>query len=148
MPINEIARKEVVTAGPETPVSEVASRMKEKNVGTVVVTNADRVVGIITDRDIAVRVAAEEKDSAKLDANEAMSTDVEVARPTDTFAKVARTMSREGVRRLPVCDVDDRLRGMITADDMTEMLAELAEQQQQIGNVIKAQRPSHSSKDR
>lgn len=56
MGIKNVARKEVITASPDTPVKDVAKLMRDKNVGSVVIVENNRPVGIVTDRDIAIRV--------------------------------------------------------------------------------------------
>lgn len=140
MPIDDLARKEVVTVEPGTGVSEVASELESKNVGSAVVLEGEQPVGIVTDRDIAVRVVAQEREASGLTAENVMSEDLRTCAPEDGFAEAARAMSENAVRRLPVCGDDGKLQGIITADDMTELLAD---EQQQLAEVIRAQRPSY-----
>jgi len=140
MPIEDLARTDVVTVKPETPVSEVASKLGKEGVGSAVVAEDGQPVGIVTDRDIALRVVAEERDGADLNAENIMSEDLRTAHPEDGFAEAARMMSDNGVRRIPICGDGGELQGIITADDMTELLAD---EQQQLAEVIRAQRPSY-----
>jgi len=69
-----------------------------------------------------------------------MSTDLCHARTEDGFFQAAQMMSENGVRRLPVCDDEDSLVGIITADDMSELLAD---EHQHLSSVIQAQRPPY-----
>ena len=140
MPIEELARTDVVTVSPDTSVPEIASKLEGEGVGSVVVADGKQPVGIVTDRDLAVRIVSDERDAAGLTAEDVMSEDLCTAHPEDGFAEAAQTMSENAVRRLPVCDDDGELVGIITADDMTELLAD---EQQQLAEVIRAQRPSY-----
>ncbi|MDZ7689483.1 MAG: CBS domain-containing protein [Halobacteriales archaeon] len=140
MPLEDLARSEVVTVKPGTSVPETASKLENEDVGSVVVVEGGKPVGIITDRDLALRVLSDDRDTAGLSAEDVMSDDLCTAHPDDGFAEAARMMSENAVRRLPICDDDGELKGIITADDMTELLAD---EQQQLAEVIRAQRPSY-----
>ncbi len=140
MPIQNLARDDVVDESPDTSVSELAQRMRDENVGSVVITNDNSPVGIVTDRDLTTRVLAEETDPADQTAEDIMSTDLCEVGQNAGFYEAAQVMSENGVRRLPVCTEDDELAGIITADDLTELLAD---EQQQLASVIRAQRPSY-----
>lgn len=140
MPIDDLARTEVVTVTPDTSVPEIASKLENEGVGSVVVVDGGQPVGIVTDRDLAVRIVSDERDAAGLKAEDVMSDELCTAHPDDGFAEAAQMMSENAVRRLPVCDDDGELVGIITADDMTELLAD---EQQHLAEVIRAQRPSY-----
>lgn len=140
MPIQDLARKNVVSASPETSVPELARQMRDENVGSVVITNADNPAGIVTDRDLSTRVLAEDVAPSDRTAEDVMSTDLCAVGPDAGFYEAAQVMSENGVRRLPVCTDEDELVGIITADDLTELLAD---EQQQLASVIQAQRPSY-----
>lgn len=139
MPIQDLARENVVQAAPETGVPELARRMREENVGSVVITDGDAPAGIVTDRDLVTRVLADESDPSEQTAEDLMSTDLRTVGPDAGFYEAAEAMSESGVRRLPV-STDDELVGIITADDLTELLAD---EQQKLASVIQAQRPSY-----
>jgi len=139
MPIEDLARSDAVTASPETTVTDLATIMAEETVGSVVITNGDTPVGIVTDRDLTVRVLAEQADLTSQTAEDVMTTDLCTAEPDAGFYEAASLMAEHGVRRLPVCE-GDSLVGIITADDMTELLAD---EQQHLGNIIRSQRPEY-----
>jgi CBS domain-containing protein len=140
MAIQQLARTEVVTAETDTPVTELAERMREDNVGSIVVTDDDRPVGIVTDRDLTLRVLAVDADPEAHTAGDVMTTDLCTAGPGAGFYEATELMSEHGVRRLPVCDEENRLVGIVTADDMTELLAE---ENQHLASVVQAQRPPY-----
>jgi signal-transduction protein with cAMP-binding, CBS, and nucleotidyltransferase domain len=140
MPIEELARENVVSASPETSVPELAQQMRDENVGSVVIANDNIPAGIVTDRDLTTRVLAEEAASTDQTADDVMSTDLCAVGPDAGFYEAAEVMSENGVRRLPVCDENDELVGIITADDLTELLAD---ENQQLASVIKAQRSEY-----
>lgn len=140
MPIEDLAREDVVSASPETSVPELAQQMRDENVGCVVITNDNTPTGIVTDRDLTTRVLAEETASNDQTAEDVMSTDLCAVGPDAGFYEAAQVMSENAVRRLPVCDENDEVVGIITADDLSELLAD---ESQQLASVIQAQRPEY-----
>ena len=140
MPIQDLARADVVSAPPETPVAELARRMRDEHVGSVVITDDRAPAGIVTDRDLATRVLADGSESTERTAGDVMSTDLCAVGPDAGFYEAAEVMSENGVRRLPICDENDELVGIITADDLTELLSD---ESQQLASVIRAQRPEY-----
>lgn len=139
MPVEDLARSDVVTADPETPVGDLAATMDRENVGSVVVTNGDTPVGIVTDRDLAVRVLAQDVDPGELTAEAVMTDDLCTVERNSGFYEATSLMAEHGIRRLPVCD-GDSLAGIISSDDLNELLAD---EQQQFAEVIRAQRPEY-----
>jgi len=140
MPVSDLARVDVVSVDPSTPVTEIASTMDRADVGSVLVTDGDRAVGIVTDRDLVVRVLQDAADPEALTAEDVMSEDPETVETNAGFLEAAETMSEHGVRRLPVVDGNDDVAGIITIDDLTELLAD---EQQHVAEVLRAQRPPY-----
>lgn len=120
-------------------MADLAATMAEENVGSVVITNDETPVGIVTDRDLTVRVLGEEIDPSEQTAEDVMTTDLCTAEPDAGFYEAAALMADHGIRRLPICE-GDTLVGIITADDITELLAD---EHQHLGNIIRAQRPEY-----
>jgi CBS domain-containing protein len=117
MKLSEIFTRGVVTAWPEETLAAVAHRMQEHNVGTVVVVEGERPVGIVTDRDLALALGARGL-SPQARAQEVMTRHV-LTIPEDTGVYTATRFMREhGVRRLPVVDSEDCLVGIVTLDDL------------------------------
>ena len=140
MPIQDLARETVVGASPETPVAELARQMRDESVGSVVITNGKSPVGIVTDRDLTTRVLAQDLAPAEQTAEDVMSDNLCAVGPEAGFYEAAEAMNENGVRRLPVCTDDNELVGIITVDDLTELLAE---ESTHLASVIQAQRPSY-----
>jgi signal-transduction protein with cAMP-binding, CBS, and nucleotidyltransferase domain len=139
MPIEDLARSDVVTADPDTPVTDLAATMDEENVGSVVITSGDTPVGIVTDRDLAVRVLGRNVDPDEQVAEDVMTGDLCTADRTAGFYEAASLMAENGIRRLPICE-GDSLVGIITGDDLNELLAD---EQQHFAEIIRAQRPAY-----
>jgi CBS domain-containing protein len=140
MTLQELSREDVVSAEADAPVSQVAETMRDENVGSVVVTNENHPIGIVTDRDLTTRVLAEEADPADQTTDEVMSTDLCAVGPDAGFYEAAQVMSENGIRRLPVCDENDELVGIITADDLSELIAN---EQNLLAEVLRNQRPDY-----
>lgn len=122
MKLNDLFTRKVVTAGPEDSLASVARKMKEHNIGSVVITEWERPVGILTDRDIALALGADGR-SRQSPAREVMTPHV-VAVPEDTGIFTATKYIREcGVRRLPVVDREDHVVGLVSVDDLLLCLA-------------------------
>jgi CBS domain-containing protein len=121
MKLNDIFTRSVVTAGPEETLAAVALRMQEHNVGTVVVVEARRPVGIVTDRDLALALGAQGV-SPQAQVQQVMSRHV-LAIPEDAGVYTATKFMREReVRRLPIVDREDCLVGIVSLDDLLRFL--------------------------
>jgi len=124
----EICNREVVIVSRDTSLVEAARLMREHHVGSLVVVlerDGKRVpVGILTDRDIVVAVVARELDARRLSVVDAMSAGVFAVREQDGLTEVLRAMREHGVRRLPVVAASGALAGIVTIDDLLELVAE------------------------
>ena len=116
--ISEMMTDRLVTVGPDDPVTAAAAAMREHDIGDVLVTE-DRVVrGVITDRDVAVRVVAAGLDPASTAVRDVASQQVVSVRPDEPVASAVKKMREHAVRRLPVVDDDGRAVGVITIGDL------------------------------
>ncbi len=122
MTLNDIADRNPVTARPTESIVSVARRMKEHDVGAVVVTNGRKVVGIVTDRDIALAMVSE---SFSVDdaVSSIMTADVKTIWEDQGVFNATQYVKNHRVRRLPIIDRHDNLVGMVTADDLFGLLA-------------------------
>lgn len=121
MKLNDIFTRSVVTATSEETLAAVALRMQEHNVGTVVIVEDRRPVGIVTDRDLALALGAQGI-SPQAQVQKVMSHHV-LAIPEDTGIYTATKFMRDReVRRLPIVDQADRLVGIVTLDDLLRFL--------------------------
>ncbi|PGF14087.1 signal transduction protein [Natrinema sp. CBA1119] len=139
MPIDDLARSDVVTADPDASVAELAATMDQEGVGSVMITDGDSPVGIVTDRDLTVRVLTDDADPSGQTAADVMTEDPQTIDRNEGFYKATNLMAENGIRRLPVCEGDE-LVGIITADDLTELIAD---EEQQLAEIIRAQRPEY-----
>jgi len=116
--IRDLMTSNVETVGPDQTAKDAAAFMLSADTGSIPVCEDDKVIGMITDRDIAVRGVAEGK-GPDCSVRDLMSSDIVCARDTDDADSVARKMSDAQVRRLPVLDADDRLVGMVSLGDLS-----------------------------
>lgn len=115
--------RELMTENPKTvrsdaTVAEAARVMRDGDVGLVPVVDGDRLVGTVTDRDIAIRVVAEERDPNTTTVRETASTDPVTIDPEQDLDEALRLMAQHQVRRLPVVEEDGRLVGIVAQADV------------------------------
>ena len=125
--LRRIATARVVTCPASTPVLEVARVMREEHVGDVVLLDEEVPIGILTDRDIVVGVLAQDpEDLHRLVASDVALMPLVVVEDTRSVEEVVDLMVEEGVRRLPVVGGNGDLVGIVTMDDLTHHLSDLA----------------------
>lgn len=121
MSLHTLFSKPVISAGPDESLAGIARLMREHRIGTVVVTEARRAVGMVTDRDLAMALGAHGV-SAHAPVRQVMTTPV-VTIPADSSVFAASLCMRERkVRRLPIVDREDRVVGIVTLDDLLRLL--------------------------
>jgi CBS domain-containing protein len=118
MKVSEVMTENVQTVRPDQRVQEAASFMLSSDAGSIPVAEGDRLLGIITDRDIAVRGVAKGY-GPDTPVRELMSNDVICARIDDAVEDAAARMSEAQVRRLPVVDRDQRICGIVSLGDLS-----------------------------
>lgn len=133
--VGQICNREVVYATRETTVAAAAKLMRHYHVGSLVVVdeaNGGRVpVGIVTDRDIVIEITAVDLDPSTITVGDIMDLNLVTARESDSILEAMEIMRYRGVRRLPVVTAEGKLAGIITMDDLIEILAE------QLGELAK-----------
>ena len=117
MKISEVMTTEVETIRADQTAREAASFMLRADAGSIPVCDGDKVIGIITDRDIAVRGVAEGR-GPDTPVSELMSDGIICAREDEEIETVAQRMSEEQVRRLPVLDAEEKLIGIVSLGDL------------------------------
>ena len=117
MKVSERMTEEPVTVDTSATAKEVARIMKEENIGTVLVTEGDRLKGIATDRQIATKVVAVGKDPEKTRVSEFMTEDPVTASPDMIICDVAQIMGENGFRRIPVVE-NQKVVGILSAADV------------------------------
>jgi len=118
MKVKDAMHKGVEWVGPDTPVSEVAKRMRDKDIGAIPVGENDRLVGMVTDRDIACRAVANGKDLSKTSARDVMTKGIVYCRDSEELDDALRIMEQRKLRRLPVINDRKRMVGMLSLGDV------------------------------
>jgi CBS domain-containing protein len=118
--------REVMTSNPCTidadkPVSYAAKMMRDEDVGLAPVVEGDRLVGTLTDRDIAIRVVAEGRDPDSTKAKDVASKDVVTVDPQQDLDEALRLMAEHQLRRLPVVEEDGRVVGVVAQADVARL---------------------------
>lgn len=117
MRVREIMTQNVESVTPETDLVMVARQMRELNVGSMPIVEGGQLVGIITDRDIVVRVVADGKNPQGEQARNHLTPNPTTIRPDADVNEASELMAREQIRRLPVVE-DGRLVGMLAIGDL------------------------------
>jgi len=134
MRVNEVMTRHVALTHPDSTLQDAADRMKELDVGVLPVCENDRLVGVLTDRDLAVRCVSAGLDPWTDKVRDAMTADVFFCFADQDVAEAARIMKERQVRRLIVLDRDRRLAGIVSLGD----LAVDAGDKRMAGDVLQA----------
>ena len=118
MKVSDVMTREVQTISPDQTAKEAANFMLSTDSGSIPVTDGERLVGMITDRDIAVRGVAKGF-APDTPVSELMTRDCITAREDDDVSTIASKMSEAQVRRLPVIDGDEKLCGIVSLGDLS-----------------------------
>lgn len=119
MKVSEVMTRDIETVRPDQSAREAAGFMLRADAGAIPVTEGDRLIGMITDRDIAVRGVAEGH-GPDTPVRELMTNDIVSARPDDDTDDVAARMSEAQVRRIPVIDDHQKLCGIVSLADLSQ----------------------------
>ncbi|MCW3985600.1 MAG: CBS domain-containing protein [Candidatus Bathyarchaeota archaeon] len=136
--VRDVMTKEVKVVRPDTLVKEVVATMNKFNIGSIVVVQSDRPVGIITERDILRRIVEPCLASEALRAREVMSSPVITIRDMASIDEAANIMARKRIRRLRVTD-NERLVGILTFTDIVTQVPNM------LGILGELVRPQHRS---
>jgi signal-transduction protein with cAMP-binding, CBS, and nucleotidyltransferase domain len=116
----------VLTATPTTTVAQAAKLMTERGVGSIIIAESKKPVGILTERDLLMKVVSLDLTPSKIKIGKIMSSPVTTVGPDVDIAEAARLMARGRIRRLPVVE-RGKLIGILTASDITAVSPELIE---------------------
>ena len=116
--VAEVMSREVRLASPEDTVQQATRLMREADTGVLPVGEADRLVGMLTDRDVALRLVADGKDPARTKVREVMTAEVRYVFEDEDLHRAAESMAAQQVRRLPVVTRSQRLVGMVSLGDL------------------------------
>jgi CBS domain-containing protein len=118
MQLKDIMTPEVEVISPEATIQEAAQRMQNLDVGPLPVCDGDRLVGMLTDRDITVRVVAEGWDPTTTKVRQAMTAEIIYGFEDQDIQEAARLMEQYQIRRLPILNRDKRLVGIAALGDL------------------------------
>ena len=128
MTLKSICNREVVIAQKNDTLVEVAKLMREYQVGSIVIVeerNGLRYpVGIVTDRDLVIELIAKEVDINSVTLGDVMYRDIILGKENDDVNETIKIMRQRGIRRLPVVDDRGVLVGIVTMDDLIDLIAE------------------------
>ncbi|MBI5747930.1 MAG: CBS domain-containing protein [Nitrospinae bacterium] len=121
MTLKEIMKKNIVTITPDMSVREAAKKMKDENIGCILVTENGSLRGILTDRDITCMIVADGKDPNYTMVKEIMNGDVVYTSPDTDILEAFKIMAGHKIRRLPL-KFDGRLEGIVSISDLAPVL--------------------------
>ena len=133
---SDVMTRNPVSARPDDTVASVARLMKENDIGAVPIVddnNSKRLVGIVTDRDLAIKVVAAGRDPQSTPVREVMTTNVITCRDDDDIETALDAMSTQQLRRIPVVDDGNMLLGIIAQADIATRMNE----PEKTGEVVK-----------
>lgn len=120
--VMDVMTKDVETISPNDTLKAAAEKMRELSVGPLPVCEGDKLMGIITDRDIVVRAVAMGMDPNKACVSDAMTEHVETVHTSDDITTAIRKMKEEKIRRILVVDDNEKLAGIIALGDLVEAM--------------------------
>jgi CBS domain-containing protein len=116
--VRELMSSNPRSVSSESSVADVARVMRDEDVGLIPIVDGDRLIGTVTDRDVTIRVVAEQKDPQSVQVREIASTDLVTIDPQQDLDEALRLMAQHQVRRLPVVEEDGRLVGIVAQADV------------------------------
>jgi CBS domain-containing protein len=119
MKVREMMHQGVEWVSPDTPVTALAQKMLRYDIGAIPIGENDRLIGMVTDRDIALRGVATGKDISKLTAMDVMTKGIVWCRDSGEVSDATRIMESKKVRRLPVIDEHRRMIGILSLGDVS-----------------------------
>ena len=135
--VKNVMSRDVETISPDSSIKDAAQLMLKGNFGMLPVGENDRMIGAISDRDIAIRAVADGK-NADAKVRDVMSDGIIWAYDTDSVADAAKRMSEHQIRRLPVVNADKRLVGIVALGDFAVVPADIEVAGQALSEISKA----------
>ena len=119
MKVKDVMHKGVDWVSPNTPVTELAKLMRAHDIGCIPIGEDDRLIGIVTDRDLVCKgLASENFDAGRATARDVMTEGIHCCREDDDLAKAVHHMEKLKLRRLPVINKSKRMVGMVSLGDV------------------------------
>jgi CBS domain-containing protein len=118
MQVKDVMHRGATFIDPGAPISDVARKMQKEDIGALPVGENDRLIGMVTDRDIVVRGLTGKADPLQLTARDVMSEPIVYCLAEEEVDDAVRIMERKEIRRLPVIDEHHRMVGMLSLGDV------------------------------
>jgi CBS domain-containing protein len=142
MSLQQFCQKRVVTISPERSIAEACWVMKDKNVGCLLVEDHGKLCGLLTDRDIALKITGEDKEPLTTMVEEVMTRDPVRISVNGNIRELVSLMHSHHVRRVPIVDGSNTILGMVTMDDLFPLLSdEMSELGKAVAEVFAQKRP-------
>ncbi|HEY3273457.1 MAG TPA: CBS domain-containing protein [Methanocella sp.] len=122
MKIKDIMSKEIACVDAKSTAADAAKKMKDQNVGSVLVIEQNQLQGLVTDRAIATKAVAEEKDPRSLPVTDIMTKEIIGCSEDDDVFDVLQTMGKNQIRRLPVVNEQSQLVGVVSMADIAQQM--------------------------
>jgi CBS domain-containing protein len=119
MKVRQVMTADVYTVRPDASIFDIAELMRDEDIGAVPVVEDDKLIGMVTDRDIVVRALADSKDPTQATARSVMSANLLYCFDDQSVEEVLDNMGEQQVRRMPVVDRDKRLVGVVSIGDLS-----------------------------
>lgn len=143
MKIQDVMTRDPRSVTPQTPAREAAQIMKDEDVGIIPVVEGARLVGVVTDRDLALRIVAEGRDASATVRDVMSSGRIATCRPDEDLDRVMETMAKEQVRRIPIVDERGSLVGIVAQADVVR---KAKDDQKAEETVERISEPGHQSR--
>ena len=129
--VEQVMTSKVCSIDSNKPVAYAAKMMRDEDVGLAPIVEGDKLVGVLTDRDIAIKVVAEGKDPQSIPVREVASTGVVTVEPSQDLDEALKLMAKHQIRRLPVTEEGGRLVGLVAQADIAKSAGD-----KQTGRVV------------
>ena len=138
MSLGNLCRREIICVDPRTTVKEAAKLMEEKNIGSTIVVQERTPIGILTDRDILLRVMNRGLDPEKTSVDEVMTKQIVILKEDMGLFEALQKVKGKGIRRFPIVDSNGNLQGIMTLDDIFYLLGK---EMSDVASIIENERP-------
>ena len=123
MKVKDVMHRGASWIDPDAPLADLAERMQKEDIGSIPVGENDKLVGMVTDRDLALRGLNGRDDPLQLTARDVMSKPIVFCHANEDIEDAVRIMERKQIRRLPVIDEHRRMVGMLSLGDVAAKTA-------------------------
>lgn len=123
MKVREAMHRKVTWCSPDTSIVELAKLMREQDIGSIPIGENDKLIGMVTDRDICCRAVAEGRDLSSVTARDVMSAGIAYVWEDDDMNEAIHKMEEHQLRRMPVISGDKRMVGMLSMGDVSHSVS-------------------------